>query len=182
MTPTPSSPPSTPVAGGQLWILGDPRQAPAVKAGGIAAEIDTARHHRLEIPAAQLTVNRRQVDPDDRRALDLLRGGDPVALATVAPRARLGTHRRRPRDHPAGDGRRRHRRHRPLRRRDQSSPSPSSHGPAEDLADRVRRRLADAGALTGPAISGPGWTTDRRYQAGDRVLLHTRHGDRHSLS
>ena len=55
-----------------------------------------------------------------------------------------------------------------------------SHGAAEDLADRVRRRLADTGALTGPAISGPGWTTDRHYQAGDRVLLHTRHGDRHS--
>jgi AAA domain len=28
--------------GGQLWILGDPRQAPSVKAGGIAAELDTA--------------------------------------------------------------------------------------------------------------------------------------------
>ena len=27
-------------AGGQLWLLGDPRQAPAVKAGGIAAEIE----------------------------------------------------------------------------------------------------------------------------------------------
>jgi conjugative relaxase-like TrwC/TraI family protein len=64
--------------GVQLWILGDPRQAPAVKAGGIAAEIDT-RATTGSIPAAQLAVNRRQVDPDDCRALNLLRGGDPVA-------------------------------------------------------------------------------------------------------
>jgi hypothetical protein len=26
--------------GGQLWVLGDPRQAPSVKAGGIAAELE----------------------------------------------------------------------------------------------------------------------------------------------
>ena len=55
-------------SGGQLWVLGDPRQAPSVKAGGIAAEI-AARADAETIPAARLTVNRRQVDPDDRHAL-----------------------------------------------------------------------------------------------------------------
>src|SRR5205823_5142785 len=55
-----------------------------------------------------------------------------------------------------------------------------SHGQAEDLADRTRRRLADTGILSGPILHGPGWTTDRHYQAGDRILPHTRHGDRHS--
>ena len=60
--------------GGQLWVLGDPQQAPSVKAGGIAAEI-AARADAETIPAARLTVNRRQVDPDDRHALHILRCG-----------------------------------------------------------------------------------------------------------
>ncbi len=55
-----------------------------------------------------------------------------------------------------------------------------SHGEAEDLADRIRRRLNAAGELTGTSITGPGWTGERHYQCGDRVLLHTRHGHRDS--
>jgi hypothetical protein len=64
--------------GGQLWVLGDPRQAPSVKAGGIAAELE-ARIEAGDIPAATLAVNRRQVDPVDRHALVLLRGGDSAS-------------------------------------------------------------------------------------------------------
>ena len=41
-----------------------------------------------------------------------------------------------------------------------------SHAQAEDLADRIRRRLAAAGVLHGPSMTGPGWTIDRHYQAG----------------
>ena len=164
--------------GAQLWILGDPRQAPAVKAGGIAAEIDT-RATTGSIPAAQLTVNRRHVDPDDCRALNLLRGGDPVASQQLRrehgwehtgenPEDTL----REMADAVTADI---------VRHGAETSVALTvSHAQAEDLADRVRRRLTDAGQLTGPTITGPGWTTDRRYQAGDRVLLHTRHGDRHS--
>ncbi len=51
-----------------------------------------------------------------------------------------------------------------------------SHTDAEDLADRIRARLVDSGVIGGRAITGPGWTTDRHYQAGDRVLLHARCG------
>ena len=51
-----------------------------------------------------------------------------------------------------------------------------SHADAEDLADRIRARLADTDALTGPAMTGPGWTGDREYRARDRVLLHARCG------
>ncbi len=51
-----------------------------------------------------------------------------------------------------------------------------SHTDAEDLADRVRARLAATGTLTGPALVGPGWTAEREYQAGDRVLIHARCG------
>ena len=51
-----------------------------------------------------------------------------------------------------------------------------SHTDAEDLADRIRARLDAAGALSGPTMTGPGWTGDRKYRAGDRVLLHARCG------
>ncbi len=164
--------------GGQLWVLGDPRQAPSVKAGGFAAELE-ARVAARVIPAATLSVNRRQVDPVDRRALALLRGGDPAgsqqlrrghgweheAATPAATRAAMadavvadiG-------DHGV----------------DATVALVVSHGQAEDVADHIRRRLAAAGMLSGPTVTGPGWTTDRQYQAGDRILLHTRCGDRRS--
>ena len=57
-----------------LWVLGDPRQSQPVAAGGVADEIER-RADTGAIPAARLSVNRRQVDPADREALDLLRRG-----------------------------------------------------------------------------------------------------------
>jgi hypothetical protein len=165
-------------AGGQLWVLGDPRQAPSVKAGGIAAELDQ-RATAGAIPAATLTVNRRQLDPIDRRALILLRGGDPAGSQRL--RAGHGW------EHEAAT---------PAATRsamadavvadildhgpDATVALVVSHGQAEDVTDRIRRRLTATGQLTGPAVTGPGWTTDRSYQAGDRILFHTRYGDRHS--
>ena len=131
------------------------------------------------IPAATLTVNRRQVDPVDRHALALLRGGDPAgsqqlraghgweheAATPAATRAAMA-------DAVAADildhG------------ADVTVALVVSHGQAEDLADRIRRRLAAVGVCQRPDMTGPGWTTDRHYQAGDRVLFHTRYGDRHS--
>ena len=93
--------------GGQLWILGDPHQAPAVKAGGIAAEI-AARADAGLMPAAELTVNRRPSRPGRPP-----RGPHPALRRRLrpaaAPRARVGAHRRHPGGHPAGDGRRGHR-------------------------------------------------------------------------
>jgi conjugative relaxase-like TrwC/TraI family protein len=164
--------------GGQLWVLGDPRQAPPVKAGGIAAEVD-ARMMVGDIPGATLTVNRRQLDPVDRDALDRLRAGDPVGSQQV--RARLGW------EHEATT---------PGATRaamadavvadilaygaDTTVALVTAHGQAEDLADRIRRGLTSTGILTGPTVTGPGWTSERPYQAGDRILFHTRYGDRHS--
>jgi hypothetical protein len=60
--------------GGSVWILGDPRQSQPVGAGGMADHIQTLAASK-RIPSARLTVNRRQVDPADRHALDLLRRG-----------------------------------------------------------------------------------------------------------
>jgi conjugative relaxase-like TrwC/TraI family protein len=164
--------------GAQLWVLGDPQQAPSVKAGGIAAELE-ARIAAGVIPAATLTVNRRQIDPTDHHALHLLRGGDPAGSQNL--RAGNGW------EHEAAS---------PAATRsamadavvadlldhgpDTTVALVVSHGQAEDVADRIRRRLAIAGLLAGPTVTGPGWTSDRTYQAGDRVLFHTRCGDRHT--
>jgi hypothetical protein len=164
--------------GGQLWVLGDPRQAPSVKAGGIAAEIE-ARAEAATIPAAWLTINRRQTDPDDRHALGILRCGD--AFASQQLRREHGW------EHTEATPEDTRRAMADAVTTDIVTHGPDntialvvSHAQAEDLTDRIRRRLTAAGAITGTTITGPGWTTDRHYQAGDRMLLHTRHGDRHS--
>jgi len=62
--------------GGQLWVLGDARQAQSVLAGGVADEVER-RAANGRLPAAVLDVNRRQVDAGDREALGLLRDGRP---------------------------------------------------------------------------------------------------------
>ena len=129
------------------------------------------------IPSARLTVNRRQVDPADRQALDLLRRGEVGPIAGVARRAGLGARARQPERVPAeamaaavcedidplrgggggGAGGVAHRRRGPGRSRS----GPASPRPARS---------------DGPSMTGPGWTTERDYQAGDRVLLHARCG------
>ena len=164
--------------GGQLWVLGDPQQAPSVKAGGIAAEI-AARADAGTLPAARLTVNRRQVDPDDRHALQILRGGD--AYHSQQLRRQHGW------EHTAATPEDTRRLMADAVTADILHSGPEntialvvSHAQAEDLTDLIRRRLTDVGALSGTSITGPGWTTDRHYRTGDRMLLHTRHGDRHS--
>jgi conjugative relaxase-like TrwC/TraI family protein len=160
--------------GGSLWVLGDPRQSQPVGPGGMAEHLEQLAASG-RIPSARLTVNRRQIDATDRRALDLLRRGEVAGSQQL--RAEQGW------EH------------------EQASPGETrramaaaicddintygaeavaalvvSHTDAEDLADRIRTSLAQAGVITGPAITGPGWATDRDYQAGDRVLLHARCG------
>jgi conjugative relaxase-like TrwC/TraI family protein len=165
-------------AGGQLWVLGDPRQAPSVKAGGVAVEIEQ-RIAAGAIPAAPLTVNRRQLDPVDRHALTLLRDGQPGASQQL--RTANGW------EHEASTPGRTRAAMADAVTADIIGHGPRStvalvvsHGQAEDFADGIRDRLAAARLLDGPALRGPGWTSERAYQAGDRILLHTRHGDRHS--
>jgi hypothetical protein len=160
--------------GGSVWILGDPRQSQPVGAGGMADHIEQLAAS-ARIPSASLTVNRRQLDPGDRQALDLLRRGD--ATGSQQLRTQHGWE---------------HEHARPSQTRQAMAIAICydidaygaeavaalvvSHTDAEDLADRIRTRLADAGGISGPALTGPGWTTDRDYQAGDRILLHARSG------
>ncbi len=162
--------------GGQLWVLGDARQAQSVLAGGVADEVER-RAAAGRLPAAVLDVNRRQLDADDRAALGLLRSGR--ADESQAVRADHGWEHTEPSPEAtretlavaAAD--------------DIGRCGPAqvavlcvSHVDAEDLADRVRRHLTDAGSISGPGLEGPGWAGPRTFQAGDRVLFHTRCGSR----
>jgi hypothetical protein len=159
---------------GSLWVLGDPRQSQPVGAGGIADHLDRLATGG-QIPVARLTVNRRQVDPADREALDMLRHGH--ASGSQALRAGHGWEhehatpaetRMAMADAVCADINA-HGAH-------QVAAVVVSHGDAEDLADRIRARLAAAGVIAGPVMTGPGWCSDRDYRAGDRVLLHARCG------
>ena len=160
--------------GGSLWVLGDPRQSQPVGAGGMADHIERLADEG-SIPSARLTVNRRQRDQADRDALGLLRRGDAAASQQV--RTEHGWEHvhespaaaREAMAEAAHDDIRRH-------GAEQVAVLVVSHADAEDLADRVRARVAAAGALTGPVLVGPGWTSDREYRAWDRVLLHARSG------
>lgn len=160
--------------GGTLWVLGDPRQSQPVGAGGMADHLEGLVTTGA-IASARLTVNRRQTDPADREALGLLRQGD--ATGSQSLRAENGWE---------------HEHKSPAEAREAMAQAVCddigrygagqvvalvvSHADAEDIADRVRDRLASAGQLGGPVVTGPGWTGEREYQAGDRVLLHARCG------
>ena len=148
-TPTTSSPPSTPAPAVSCGSSATPNRRPSVKAGGIAAEIaaraDADDHPRS--PADRQPATSRPRRPP-RAPHPALRRRPRITAA--APRARLGTHRRHTRGHPAGDGRRRHRRHPRLRSRD--------HGRA--------RRLPRPGR--GPRRPDPPPTHRRRHPHRDR--------------
>jgi conjugative relaxase-like TrwC/TraI family protein len=162
--------------GAQLWCLGDARQAQAVGAGGLAAELE-ALGAEGTIPAPALTENRRQHHPAERTALAAWRRGE--LAASQAARAGAGL------EHEHGT---------PTETREAMAEHVAAdvlasgphavaalavaHADCEDLADRIRTRLAAAGVIGGPALEGPGWGQGPRpYQAGDRVLLHDRAGN-----
>jgi hypothetical protein len=160
--------------GGSIWILGDPRQSQPVGAAGMADHIETLATSGC-IPSAQLTVNRRQVDPADRQALGLLRHGEVAGSQELRAEqgweheyARPGEARQAMAlavcDDIANCG------------VEQVAALVVSHTDAEDLADRIRAYLAEAAVIGGPMMTGPGWTTERDYRAGDWVLLHARCG------
>jgi conjugative relaxase-like TrwC/TraI family protein len=160
--------------GGTVWVLGDPRQSQPVGPGGVADHIESLAVGGV-IASGRLTVNRRQVDAADRESLGLLRRGK--AGDSQGLRAEHGWEHQ----HPS-----------PAETRDamaravcddivrygagQVAALVVSHTDAEDLADRIRARLGENRQFSGPSVMGPGWTTDREYRAGDRVLLHARVG------
>ena len=162
-----SSPPSTPAPAVSCGSSATPNRRPSVKAGGIAAEI-AARADAETIPAARLTVNRRQVDPDDRHALHILRCGD--AHASQQLRREHGW------EHTAATPEDTRRAMADAVTADILASGAEStialvvsHAQAEDLTDRIRRRLTDAGTLTG--------TVDHRSRMDHRSPLPSRRPD-----
>jgi conjugative relaxase-like TrwC/TraI family protein len=159
--------------GGSVWVLGDPRQSQPVGPGGMADHLEQLASSG-RIPSAQLTVNRRQIDHMDREALDLRRGdvGGSQQLRSEQgwehEHANPGETRRSMAAAICADIN--------TYGAEAVAVLVVSHADAEDLADRIRARRAEAGLIGGPLMTGPGWATDRDYQAGDRVLLHARCG------
>ncbi|MDQ3569257.1 MAG: relaxase domain-containing protein [Actinomycetota bacterium] len=156
--------------GAQLWCLGDPRQSPPVRAGGLAADLDALAIDGA-VPAPRLGVNRRQLDALDQEALATLRAGEVTASQAMRTgagweqeAATPAATRQAMADAVVADVSR--------HGADKVVALAVSHGDCEDLADRIRARLAEAGQLSGPTITGAGWTGTRTYAAGDRVLLH----------
>jgi hypothetical protein len=157
--------------GARLWCLGDPHQAQAVRAGGLGTELARLGDEG-GIPAPRLTENRRQLEAAERKALASYRAGH-IALSQ-AIRSQHGW------EHDLGSP---HATREALA--DAVAADVAIHGPAgvvalavahadcEDLADRIRRRLQDAGHIHGPELVGPAWLQgERRYAAGDRILIH----------
>jgi conjugative relaxase-like TrwC/TraI family protein len=157
--------------GACLWCLGDPHQAQSVRAGGLGAELARLGADG-EIPAPQLTVNRRQLDPAECHALAMYRAG--LVATSQAIRRRHGW------EHDLGS---------PYATREALAATAVAdvavHGPAgvvalaishadcEDLADRIRSGLQAAGHIGGPELAGPAWGHgERRYGTGDRILVH----------
>ncbi|MGH8591507.1 MAG: hypothetical protein ACREXX_19970, partial [Gammaproteobacteria bacterium] len=125
-----------------------------------------------EIPAPQLTENRRQLEPAERQALARFRSG--LVATSQAIRKGQGW------EHDLGSP---HATREALA--DAVAADIATHGPAgvvalaishadcEDLADRIRSRLQAAGQLAGAELAGPAWGWgERRYAAGDRILVH----------
>ena len=156
--------------GASLWCAGDSAQAQAVRAGGLAVEVERLGREGV-IPAPTLTDNRRQIDEAERAALSAYRAGyvgtsqERRAAAGLehefesAPATKVAMA-----DAVVGDVH--------TRGADAVTALCATHADAEELADRIRAQLAEAGRLDGPVMWGPGWTTARSYARGDRVLLH----------
>jgi len=150
-----------------------------VRAAGLAATISSLAAEGA-VPAASLTVNRRQADPEERDALTRFRAGD--VAGSQATRTEHGWEH----EQPTSDDTRGALARAAVAAADRHGPDgvavlAVSHADCEELADRIRHILEQRGELTGPALEGPGWGSDARsYATGDRVLLHAslRQGDR----
>ena len=134
--------------GGQLWVLGDPQQAPSVKAGGIAADLERRMRRRRDHPGGAADRQPAPGRPGRPGTLShILRCGDAADSQRLRPPTAGNTPPPVPAA-PGGDGRR--------GAGDILAIGAGStialvvsHAQAEDLTDRIRRRLTDTGTLSG---------------------------------
>jgi conjugative relaxase-like TrwC/TraI family protein len=158
------------IPGAQLWCAGDSSQAQSVAAGGLAHEIERKARERA-IPAPCLSMNRRQVDLTEREALSVFREGHVCHSQELRASAGL--------EHELADASTTKLAMAAACARDVLQLGANNvvglcatHAEAEEIADAVRSHLKAAGVLRGPELRCVGWTTQRAYCIGDRILLH----------
>ncbi len=141
----------------KVVLVGDPRQLPAIDAGGLLRGLGR------RIPTIRLTENRRQHEAWERAALAQLRHGDvDEAIAAYQQHGRICTNETAPaaRDNMTADwwaaavaGER-------------ALMLATRWSDVDDLNARARARLQDGGMLTGATLT----VAERPYQAGDRIM------------
>lgn len=144
-------------SGAKVVLVGDPRQLPEIKTGGVLASL--ARRH----PVLTLTENRRQQDTVEREALDRLRSGDVErAMRSLREHGDVVTapNAEAVRDGMVGDWYR-HRSH-----GESALMMARRNADVDDLNRRARRLVAAAGELSGEPIIVAG----RPFQVGDQVV------------
>lgn len=146
-------------ADAKLVLVGDPRQLPEVDAGGTFSAI--ARR----IQPLHLTENRRQLDPNERAALDALRANDidhAVANLHRSGRVTVGDNADTVREALVADW------HAATAEGRHAVMIAAHRSDVGDLNHRARRHLIAHGQL-GPAI----WRNDStEFSLGDRVMAH----------
>jgi conjugative relaxase-like TrwC/TraI family protein len=144
-------------SGAKVVLVGDPRQLPEIKTGGVLASL--ARRH----PILTLTENRRQHDTVEREALEQLRSGDVErAMRSLREHGDVVTapNAEAVRDGVAGDW---------FHHRTQGKSAlmmARRNSDVDDLNRRARRLVAAAGELSGEPIIAGG----RPFQIGDQVV------------
>ena len=142
--------------GGKVVLVGDPKQLPEIHAGGLLAELDR------RLPTVRLTTNRRQHNPAEAAALDLLRRGDTeLAMSVFVDSATtVGANSDVVRQTMVDDW------WAHTQRGADALMMAPRWADADDLNRRARHHLRDAGRLTGEPII----VADRPFQVGDRVM------------
>jgi ATP-dependent exoDNAse (exonuclease V) alpha subunit len=144
-------------SGAKVVLVGDPRQLPEIKTGGVLASLE--RRH----PILTLSENRRQQDTVERDALDQLRSGDvESAMRSLREHGHVVTapNAEAVRDGMVGDW---------FRHRNDGRTSlmmARRNADVDDLNRRARRVVAAAGELSGEPVIVAG----RPFQVGDQVV------------
>ena len=149
-------------ANAKVVLVGDHRQLPEIDAGGVFRGL----LHRLD--PIRLEDNRRQRQEWERAALDELRSGEPAAAISAYAEAgglTIGETADEVREQLVEDWWGAY--------RDEGAAAgvmiAARVSDVDDLNDRARRRLGEAGLLDGPALHA----AEREYREGDRVVaLH----------